>query len=448
MLIAACAGALAAADAAPARGASVVEGPPPADLPPGPPPTRADPELDVRLDQIVRGLPDPSCLVVEVDGHRYEHHADVPLVPASAQKLHTAVAALEILGADHRFTTAAAVTGSVADGVLHGDLVVVGGGDPVLTTPGYDSRYPARPVPATPLAELADEIAATGLTTVAGRVVADAGRYDDEWYQGSWPTAFRTQGFIGPVGALVVDDGYETWSTTALRPVTPADDPAVAALASLVTLLRDRGVTVTGDIGRGTAPEGAVPIAWVQSPPLGQIVEAMLRESDNDTAEMLLKEMGRVAAGRGGFTPGAKAVSDVLAGVGVLEDGSVVADGSGLSRDGRTTCRDLVAALVHPGTAEVVKRGLAVAGESGTLSRRFRDSPVKGRLRAKTGTLRGVSSLVGEVDRADGSVARFALVVNTPDGAAVPASVLDLERRLAELLAGVAPRLIGPGRAL
>ena len=353
-----------------------------------------------------------GCLSVTDDtGAVYEINPDVAARPASVVKVLTAIAALDALGRDHRMTTITRATPPV-DGVVAGDLWLVGGGDPVLGTEAWASTT-GRAIH-TSLDALADRVAEAGVRTIEGRVLGDDSRYDRARSVASWPRRLVVDGESGPLSALLVNDGFRVWGHPGVR----FADPAAGAAGLLTDLLRARGIEVREDASSGSVPELPT-IASIESPPLGDIVHAMLRDSDNETAELLFKEMGRLG-GEGATTAAGEAyVRSRLAGLGLPVEGSRLADGSGLSDANRVTCGLLTAALSAQGAS--IFDGLAVAGRSGTLRTRLRGTELVGRLRAKTGSLDGVSALTGFVDLDDGRRLTFALLVNglpVPDSGA------------------------------
>jgi serine-type D-Ala-D-Ala carboxypeptidase/endopeptidase (penicillin-binding protein 4) len=175
-----------------------------------------------------------------------------------------------------------------------------------------------------------------------------------------------------------------------------------------------------------------VTLATVRSAPLSEVVAAMLRESDNTAAELLVKELGVVKARDGSTAAGTRAVADRLAAAGLPTEGLRLVDGSGLDVGNRTTCALLSATLRRSGGGvPELSPLLAVAGESGTLSLRLADTPLAGRLRGKTGSINGVTGLVGYVDGR--RAMSFALVAN---GAFSDGAGRLLQDRLVALLAG------------
>ncbi len=393
----------------------------------------ADARLAARLDEFVATQPSDTCLVVRTSGFDYGHRADDPQTPASLQKLLTATAALLELGPETTYETR--VFGDVdADGVVAGNVHLQGSGDPILSTAPYAARERNQPQIFSDFEALADAVVAAGVKTIDGAVVGDDGRYDDVRYNPLWPTRFLVQGQIGPVTALSLNDGFAYFpEETGVFGAAPV--PAAYAAQVLSDLLRARGVVITADPGAGATPEGASEIATHTSPPMSAIVTQMLQESDNNTAELVLKELGLREAGAGSFAAGQAAVATILGEAGFDVGDVRVADGSGLAVEDQVTCGLLVDVLEHAETANAVEQSLAVAGESGTLARRWRDTGLVGKIRAKTGTLNQVTGLAGHATTADDGDARFALVVNLPPDEFIGGEIVDGQRRLAEILA-------------
>jgi serine-type D-Ala-D-Ala carboxypeptidase/endopeptidase (penicillin-binding protein 4) len=364
-------------------------------------------------------LNDTSCVAVVLDGVPVgATRADVPLIPASNQKLLVAAVALDVLGPRHRFTTE--VRGPApTDGTVAGDLFLVGGGDPLLTSAAYPVGNDLNPViHPTSLDALADAVAAAGVQRVEGAIVGDAGRYDDEWYVPSWSADLHGIE-AGPYDALLVNDARVTGDPQR------AADPAEAASREFTALLEQRGVTVEGGPRAGAADGGGEVIATVRSAPLRAVVGEMLATSDNNTAELLVKEIGLAAGDAGTRDAGLAAIRTTLERWSVATQSLVLDDGSGLSNENRVTCEAFVDVLARSGPRQPLGAGLAVAGTSGTLADVFSDSPVTGRLRGKTGTLGNapfnadppaVKALSGYLPVAGGAGAtiQFALLLNGP----------------------------------
>jgi D-alanyl-D-alanine carboxypeptidase/D-alanyl-D-alanine-endopeptidase (penicillin-binding protein 4) len=171
-------------------------------------------------------------------------------------------------------------------------------------------------------------------------------------------------------------------------------------------------VTVREVASSGTAPDGAAKVATVDSPTIGELVTQMVRESDNGTAELLVKELGLRVAGEGSTAAGTAVVLETLGRLGLPVSGMRALDGSGLDRNSTLTCRLLVALLDLEGAGGIIDRALPVAAQTGTLFRRFLGTPVAGRLRAKTGSIKGVAALTGRVLSPSGDELTFAFLQN------------------------------------
>ncbi len=379
--------------------------------------------------------------------------ADTLMVPASLMKVVTAAAILEIAGPAAAYTTEVLVRadalGTAADGVLVGDIYLVGGGDPVLSTLAYVRRFD-EPLVHTDFTELAVEAAAAlraqGIVTVEGGIVADESRFPEAERDYAalslepdagpvWKASYVGRNQVGPLSALLLNDGYVAFPASAdvasRSQNVRAPDPALHAAQALGGLIEARGVGVSSGALKGTAPPLSElrSLATVESPPMAEIVARMLRNSDNTTAEMLLKEVGRRLSGSA-RAEAVQGVQDVLERLlGVQTAGIVIADGSGLSVHNRLTCDLIAELLLQAGPGSALVRGLAVVGESGTLrdcDAGLEQAPAVGggadgqnllsrTVWAKTGTLNDVSALAGVTVARDGDVLTFSLIANRED---------------------------------
>lgn len=389
--------------AAPATGAAPLAA---AAVPPAP---RASSELLRTLGVTWSKTPAASCVMV-AEGARvvFERNPDRPVTPASTMKLLTATAVLQRLDPASRLVTPVlAAAAPDATGTVNGDLWLVGGGDPVLGTSAYRAHFSRQPRLINGIEALADRVVAAGVRHVTGRVVGDDGRYERRRYLPTWPARYVRSNETGPLSALGVNDGFERWS-----PDVPFADPAAGAAAVLNELLRQRGVRVDGLPGSGTAAPGAIELASLPSPTIGELVGQMLLDSDNDTAELLLRELGLRVLGQGTTDAGRRVAVDTLARLGLPMRNVRMIDGSGLDPANRVTCRLLVALVTSSPVRATIAAAVPVAGSTGTLRKRFLDTPVAGRLRAKTGSIAGVASLVGWADSTAGRGYTFAYVEN------------------------------------
>jgi D-alanyl-D-alanine carboxypeptidase/D-alanyl-D-alanine-endopeptidase (penicillin-binding protein 4) len=307
----------------------------------------------------------------------FERNADTPLAPASNEKLPVTFAALRTLGPAYRFPTEVLGRGQLVGTTWQGDLYLKGYGDPSLTSDG--------------LARLAAALKKQGIRHISGRVLGDESWFDSRRTAPGWKSSFFVNE-CSPLSALVVDRGVYD-DHIALR-------PAVAAAGRFRQVLRRHKIT-TGMVSVGKAPDTAVPLARIASAPLQQIVTFMDRQSDNFTAEMLLKQLGAMQGTGGTSAAGAAVVVDALRQAAIPLTGVRIVDGSGLSLDDRITVRTLAALLVgawnDPSMRAVLWGALPVAGISGTLRNRLQSAPARGAVRAKTGTTNEASALSGYV---------------------------------------------------
>jgi D-alanyl-D-alanine carboxypeptidase/D-alanyl-D-alanine-endopeptidase (penicillin-binding protein 4) len=308
----------------------------------------------------------------------YTQNAGLSLAPASNEKLPLTYAALATLGPTYRIETDVLGEGDLDGTTWNGRLVLQGGGDPTLSSAGLRS--------------LAAQVRAAGIRHVTGGIVADESWFDSRRTVAGWRASF----FLNespPLSALVVDrdrvGGYLSRT------------PALSAGAAFVRALRAAGVSVSGAVRLGVADDYAFPLAQVTSGPLWTILRFMDRESDNFTAELLLKQLGAVQAHRGTSAAGAGVVTQALVEAGVPMTGVRIVDGSGLSLLDRLTA-DAVTAILRAAWTNFALRpafvaALPIAGVNGTLEDRLRRPPARGNVLAKTGTTREASALSGYV---------------------------------------------------
>jgi D-alanyl-D-alanine carboxypeptidase/D-alanyl-D-alanine-endopeptidase (penicillin-binding protein 4) len=326
-------------------------------------------------------------------------------VPASTTKVVTSAAALYELGAEHVFETTVVRGGRRR-------VVLVGGGDPLLASRPDDveTAYPPRADVVTLAKRTAKALRKKGIRSV--RLGYDQGLFTGPAENPTWEPDYIPDGVVSPISALWVDEG---------RPPSGfgrVADPAAAAATTFATALGKAGIKVQGAPEENRAP-GSEPIASVSSAPLGEIVERILTVSDNEAAEVLLRHVGLSAEGDGSFEGGSRGVRRILESQGIALRSSVLYDGSGLSRDNRLDPRVLIDVLRlamdprHPDLAAVLT-GLPVAGFTGSLADRMDLGPPegRGRVRAKTGTLTGVTSLAGIAADVDGNAMVFVLMAD------------------------------------
>jgi D-alanyl-D-alanine carboxypeptidase/D-alanyl-D-alanine-endopeptidase (penicillin-binding protein 4) len=392
----------------------------------------------------------------------FAKHPERALAPASTQKVLTALAVLEAFGAGHQFTTEVlAPNPPNAEGVV-GSLAVRGA-DPAMTGEQWW--------------RLANDLRALGIAEISRDVVLDDSLLDAERWHPSWqPVSARA--YHAPIGAIsanygafrvIVSPGARLGSAArvqvdpplayfplenAVRTAKPGSgasltveralgasgatervsvggaialgadrveiwrsviDPTAYAAAVFRQQLEAAGIRVGGSVGAGATPAGSALLYEFEGLPLRTTADLLLKYSNNFIAETLLKHLGRLDSGApGGWGNGAVALRARLGALGLPLEGSVLVDGSGLSRDNRVSARLLVAALRKADQTFAIGpdllASLPIAAEDGTL--RKRADGARGLVRAKTGTLDGVTSLAGWARTVGGRELVFALISN------------------------------------
>jgi serine-type D-Ala-D-Ala carboxypeptidase/endopeptidase (penicillin-binding protein 4) len=322
--------------------------------------------------------------------------------PASVEKLYTATTALEEMGASARLATTVLGVGHMAPGgVWEGSLYLRGGGDPTFGSTSFiRSHYGG--VGASVSTLVTQLVRTDGIHRITGSIEGDESYFDS--LRGEPSSDYAWDPFLeGTLSALAFNRG-ETGSER------EPHAPAAFAARSLWGALKADGVAIHGGSGAATTPAGAVQLAQVQSPTVGQLLALMLPPSDNFFAETLVKDLGARYGGAGTTAAGAAVVTRTIAAL--LGIHPHVVDGSGLSEEDKTSpyqVADLLAGLAGTPIGTVLRDSLAVAGRSGTLELRMRHTRAEGHCEGKTGTLTGVSNLVGYCQAADGHTLAFAI---------------------------------------
>jgi serine-type D-Ala-D-Ala carboxypeptidase/endopeptidase (penicillin-binding protein 4) len=424
----------------------------------------------------------------------YEHNADRRFVPASNQKYWPTATALHELGVDYRYRTSVLGIGvDTATGTACA-VVVAGRGDPTLSNRFLDDDHTA-------LEWLADSIAAAGVRRIAGDLIIDASWFDTAIIPGTWTFGNLNSTSAPPTGAfaaaeglfrVIIEPGAAAGEPAMVRTIAPAGavpllssvmtspasvttstsvargpwndtlriagtiahgaeahslrvpmtDPVRFAGHMLADALRNRGVTIVGDVhvvgnkaeaelvragaggavavaSSGAAGCAATPLpvqelaAWT-SPPMSDIVAAILKPSQNWIAEQLVRTLGAEKGGEGSWRAGVQVQNHFLFGtVGIDSAALRLQDGSGMSHQNLVTPRAIVQLLDYARTAPwgpTFRAGLAMPGQPGTLSSRL--THLDGRLAGKTGTLSNVNALSGYVTTRDGRDLIFVIIGN------------------------------------
>ena len=403
----------------------------------------------------------------------FAHNAERLFNPASNMKILTTASALWFLGPNYRFRTEARRDADFAEGVVKGNLYIRGQGDPTLTTeqvfgfvneialrgirevkgdlvvddtffdrvfegPGWDQEIGdhayAAPIGAlsfnfntfevhvTPGDRVGDPVQVAvwpdvpSIEVVASAYTRGRGSRARIWTGTSRQPGDRIR--VTVRGTMAENDAYGRVTRSRVH------NPSLFAGEMLMRMLEMRGVKVKGKLRFGPMPKrGAVPVALHLSSPLAEIVSTLNKYSNNFMAEQILKTLGaELYEGQGTWATGNRAVRDFLAEVGIDGDKVVLANGSGLNDANRVTPEQITQILRAMYTRFDVQPefvgSLAVAGSSGTIHSRFEDSPAEARLRAKTGSLTGVSALSGYVETQDGDVLAFSVMMNDYQGRA------------------------------
>ena len=325
--------------------------------------------------------------------------------PASTQKVLTAITALQTLGTQHEFSTRTFYTGTLADGTLNGDLYVVGGFDPMYAH--------------SDLKELAHSIRDAGIQRVSGKIYGDASMKSNDLFGNGWCWDDVPSRYQPYLCALMLERG-RTYPSFSSYSKDASFHPAAHFAYVLGQELRAIGVTSPNGtaIGYGTKdyPYNGKLIR-TQSRTLEQVLQRMLKNSDNLHAEAVFFHLAHAAAGkRSSWKDGAKQVENMLQKAGVSTSNIEVADGSGVSLYNYVTADAQVALLRYAYKNSSIYQpfyaALPIAGVDGTLDTRMQSGPAYRNVRAKTGTVEGVIALSGYVTASNGHQLAFSIIVN------------------------------------
>jgi D-alanyl-D-alanine carboxypeptidase/D-alanyl-D-alanine-endopeptidase (penicillin-binding protein 4) len=348
-----------------------------------------------------------------------ESQSAAAYTPASTVKLLTAATALTVLGVDRQLTTT--VVRPKTDTV-----VLVGAGDPLLT------RTPDLAAGGASLLDLAGQTAQAlrddGVAEIA--VAVDDTAFNGPTTAEGWEAGDVESCLVSPISSLRVFD-----PAAAAAECVPDPDPALTAGRIFAEQLAGFGISVTGEVTRTEAPvsDRAPELASSASRPVAALVEQMLTDSDNTSAEMLAHLAGGETGDGANFTGGAAATRSALADLGVPTTDLALFDGSGLSLLDKVAPRTAMAVLTATTSQRApdlwpIASGLAVAGSTGTLADRFVEPDAaagRGDVRAKTGTLTGVSALSGQVVSNDGQLLTFVMITNGTEDILASRAALD-----------------------
>ena len=401
----------------------------------------------------------------------YSRNAGKLFMPASNMKILTSAVATAQLGMDYRYRTTFAARGPVSSGTLSGDLVVIGRGDPSVSDHMLgDAMIPIRAI--------ADSISRKGIRHITGRVVAAGNAFPDASLGFGWSYDDFEDSYSAPTDELLFNEGFSeihvtggarpgdpvqvvvrpaksfpvvhvstttgpevrpdsngrranslrvrkdssTWEVTLAGQIAPGDtatievthhDANTAYLAAVRESLRDRGITI--DDAASDTTTRLDTLAVLTSPPLSEIMKALMKPSQNQIAEMFFRTIALHATGIGRSDTASAVVGRQIAQWGVAPNEVVIRDGSGLARYDYVSPRTLVRvldAMRRAPSFPAYYDAMPIAGVDGTIRNRMKGTPAQGNVHAKTGTLAMARSLSGYVTTANQRMLIFSFLCN------------------------------------
>lgn len=403
----------------------------------------------------------------------YKRNADKLLIPASNMKLFTTSAALILLGPDYSYETNIYANGEIKKGILEGDLVIQGTGDPTISNRFYNGNTTKL------FEEWADSLKSHGINKITGNIYGDDSFFDNNGLGKGWLSDYEWSWFSAPSGALSFNDNSveiivepgelnfpaqvtvnpSTQYVTIVSKVITVDEDASQSISvsrirgsNLITVtgrirvtskpysehvsiseptmfflsvfkevLNQKGIEVTGRVGniesseRTIITEDFTPLLRHESVPLSLILKEVNKNSNNFYAEQLLKTIGAEEYGYGSSENGVRACRDIFNSMGINPDNMVMVDGSGLSRLDLVTPRQIVNLLTYMYKTEEFQKfydSLPIGGVDGTLVDRMKKTSAQNNVRAKAGYNENVSSLSGYLRTVSGEPLVFSIIVN------------------------------------
>lgn len=403
----------------------------------------------------------------------YKRNADKLFIPASNMKLFTSSAALILLGENYQYETNLFVNGKIKKGVLQGDLIVQGSGDPSISGRFYDGNV-------TKVFEnWADSLKAKGIWAISGNIFGDDSLFDNVGLGKGWELDYESEWYAAPSGALSFNDNTVEIKVEPTDPNFPAKitvtpDTKYVTVSSKVitvegepedhiTISRLRGtnlISITGEIKKGADPyvdrisisdptmyfltvmkevfekkgivvkgrvgtietsdkpisyDDLTPVLVHRSLPLRILVKELNKNSNNFYAEQILKTIGSEIYNYGSVEEGVRACKEIFNTMGINTENMVMADGSGLSRLDLVTPRQIVNLLSYMAKSEVFDEfydSLPIAGVDGTLIDRMKKSSAENNVHAKAGYNNNISSLSGYLTTVSGERLIFSIIIN------------------------------------
>ena len=352
-----------------------------------------------------KGGPQTGAMVYDLTANQplFALQAGVGRPPASVEKLYTTLAALAELGPNAHLQTTIQGDGHLGPGgVWHGNLYLVGGGDPTFGDGAFNGAWEHGYGPTAN--DLVHQLSHDGIRRVTGWVIGDAALFDG--LRGGPATGYAPDvpDLGGQLSALAYDHG-STFKKL---------NPGAFAAKELVLTMHGAGIAARPLNRTLPAPAATKQLALVESPPLSVMLKLMDVPSDDFFAEMLTKQLGVRFGSAGSITAGAQVISQQIA---ALDLHPKIVDGSGLSRDDRSSPRevvDLLKSLWNTPNGRILAASLPTVGVNGTVQNIAAHTAAQGRCIAKTGTLNYVTNLAGYCTARDNHVLAFALMIDGP----------------------------------
>jgi D-alanyl-D-alanine carboxypeptidase/D-alanyl-D-alanine-endopeptidase (penicillin-binding protein 4) len=409
---------------------------------------------------------------LETGEYLYRRNGNKLFIPASDLKLFTTAAALILLGPDYCFSTNILMSGKMDGSVLDGDLIVRGRGDPTISGRFYDDdKYKV-------FKDWVDSLSRIGIDEITGNIIGDDNRFDDLGLGKGWAWDDESYWFSAPSGAVsfndnVVDiivkvnkgknlpiiitnpstkyivfinnvsvvpndstteiDVYRQRGTNivnvfgtirkqdSVKTYVTVNNPTQYSMVVLKSVLEKKDIKIDGfpmdidDISKIPPDKSLKPLFTYYSPPLKEIIKVINKNSENFYSEQLLKTIGLEMEGFGTAENGVKAENNVFREMGILPEGMIIVDGSGLSRLNLVTPHQIVTLLSYMYKSKYFIpffNSLPIAGVDGTIGKRMKKTKAENNLRAKTGTHIGVSSISGYVFTLDDEPVAFSIIAN------------------------------------
>ncbi|MBA4406280.1 D-alanyl-D-alanine carboxypeptidase/D-alanyl-D-alanine-endopeptidase [bacterium] len=403
----------------------------------------------------------------------YKRNADKSFIPASNMKLFTSAAAILLLGPKYVYETNIYVNGDLEKGVLKGDLIIQGSGDPTISNRFYEGNHTKI------FEEWADTLKARGIWIIKGNVYGDDSFFDNVGLGNGWTWDYESSWFAAPSGALSFNDNSVeikvdpteinfpskvnlvpyTKYLSVISKVTTVDentessvsivrqrgtnqimvtglmkkgskpviehvsisDPTMYFLTVLREVFERKGIVIQGRVGNlnsaenNIIPDDITPLYTHRSVPLKTIIKELNKNSNNFYAEQLLKTIGLEIYNYGTVENGVKACKEIFNSMGINPENMVMADGSGLSRLDLVTPRQIVNLLSYMYKNDEFSNfyeSLPIGGVDGTLINRMKRTAAENNVRAKAGYNDNVSSLSGYLKTLSGEQLAFSIIVN------------------------------------